>query len=154
MRIFVFILACLGILFANRALASTTSFKNVEYVANYDGDTFTVNIKGLPPIFGTRLPIRIKGIDTAELNGNAPCEKEMAKLAKTYVRDLLTKATKIDLENIQRGSFFRVVADVRLSMSGNKIIMLGDNLVAQGYAIPYSTKPKINWCTQKGKIRR
>ena len=46
-----------------------TTFRCVEYVRNYDGDTITVNIPNTPPIIGIKMPIRISGIDTPEIKG-------------------------------------------------------------------------------------
>ena len=53
-----------------RAPVSTSNFSGVEYVRNYDGDTMTVNIPGVHPLFENEIGIRVRGIDTLEIRGN------------------------------------------------------------------------------------
>ena len=127
---------------------SAESFPDVEYVNNHDGDTFTVNIKGLPAVFGQKLPVRVRAIDTAEMNGKGSCEQEMAHLAKDRVYSLLHNAKRVDLNNVGRGSFFRLLADVIIITDKGETIDLSDHLLKVGYAVPYKggTKPKTNWC--------
>jgi micrococcal nuclease len=130
------------------------SFPNVEFVDNHDGDTITVNIKGVHPLLGDKIPIRVQNIDTAELYGKSYCEPDMAKLAQIKVSDILRNAKRIDLENVKRGSFFRLLADVRI-VGPYGSFLLSDYLIKMGYAVPYKggTKPKINWCTQRRIMR-
>src|SRR5690606_19086476 len=90
------------------------TFFCVEYVKNYDGDTITVTIPYLHPLFGKEIPIRLSGIDTAELTGKHPCEKKMAKIAKNYLGHRLKKAKpeRIELREISRDKYFRILAEV------------------------------------------
>jgi hypothetical protein len=57
----------------------------------YDGDTITIAAK-MPynyesPLY--RFPVRLNGIDTAEIKGKTPDEKEAARIAKTELQTLL-----------------------------------------------------------------
>jgi len=84
----------------------------------YDGDTFYINLTGLPPVFGKELPIRVRGVDTPELRSRCGSQtaKEREKAFGQYVRDqviqYLLSAQRITIHEMERGSFFRVVADV------------------------------------------
>lgn len=120
-----------------------SSFQCVEYVKNYDADTLTVNIPGLHPLVGKNMKIRVRGVDTPEVRTKNKCEKSKGRHAKKLVKNLLKKAKRIDLTNIERGKYFRIVADVIID--GNN---LTHYLVKNGLGYPYEggTKKTINWC--------
>ena len=126
-----------GIVFAKRS----DNFYNVEYVRNYDGDTITVNIKNVHPLIGDEINIRIRGIDTPEIRGKCKYEKDLAYEAKYFVRDILLFAKKIDLINVERGKYFRIVADVYIDGKDIK-----DFLLDTGYIVMYNGGSKVNWC--------
>ena len=108
----------------------------------YDGDTFFVNIEGLPEVFGQRIGIRLAGIDTPEIRGKCPSEKLLAIEAKSYLQNLLSKNEPIELRNITRGKYFRLVADVYVGS-----LDVSKSLINQGLAVPYSGKvKKQSWC--------
>ena len=115
----------------------------VEYVRNYDADTITVNVPGLHPLIGQKISIRVNGIDTPEMRTKNLCEKEKARVAKKWVERSLKKAKRIDLLNIDRGKYFRIVADVYIDG-----VNLTDVLLDKGMGYPYlgATKKKVNWC--------
>ena len=117
-------------------------YNNAIYVRNYDGDTITFNLPGLHPIIGEKISIRVNGIDTPEIRGNCEKEKYDAKQAKEMVADILKDAEQIVLKNIERGKYFRIVADVIVDGES-----LGGMLVEAGFAIRYDVgKKKKNWC--------
>jgi micrococcal nuclease len=120
------------------------SFRCVTYVENYDGDTLTVNIPRLPALFGYKVPVRIAHIDTAEMDSADPCEKASAIAAKDKVLSLLKGAKKIDLINVKRDKYFRILSEVTV----NGEFSLGAYLIANRLAVPYEgeTKPLTNWC--------
>jgi len=107
----------------------------------YDGDTFRVNINDVHPIIGHRIPIRIKNIDTPELRGECAKEKTLAKQAKQFTVNALRSAQSIQLHNISRGKYFRVIADVIVDGAN-----LGNMLIKAGLAVPYQGQHKTNWC--------
>jgi len=118
-------------------------FKKVTYLSNYDGDTIRVNIKAAPPlhpIIGHNIPIRVRGIDTPEMRGKKPCEKVKANEAAEFVRKLMVNADKIELLNAQRGTFFRIIADVKING-----VDLGETLLEKNLAVPYGQRP-VSWC--------
>lgn len=105
----------------------------------YDGDTCKFDIPDVPDVFGKGLSIRIRGIDTPEIRGKCENEKIMAKKAKEFINFLMNKATTIEIKNVERGKYFRVVADVYVD--GKSI---ADYMIQNNYALPYTEN--IDWC--------
>ncbi|MBC25081.1 MAG: hypothetical protein CML92_01880, partial [Rhodobiaceae bacterium] len=100
------------LLYRWRCRHSKTSFKCVNPVRNYDGDTITVNIDRVHPIIGDEISIRVIGIDTAEIRTSDQCEKDMAYKAKDFVEKEIMGARRINLNKISRDKYFRIAADV------------------------------------------
>lgn len=135
--------------------ASTNSFREVKYVSNYDGDTLTVNLPDtIPDVFSHEISVRVRHIDTAEIKGSNKCEREMAEKAKVVVTTLLKNAKKIDLEDVGRDKFFRLLCSVNITTQANENLDLSNYLIAEGYAVPYEgeTKPKTDWCKLLRKL--
>jgi len=113
-----------------------------EVTSIYDGDTFRANIPGYPPIVGQRMGIRINGVDTPEMRGKCDQEKMLARKAKQYTVTMLRNAKTIELRNMQRGKYFRIVADVYAD--GQSV---GEGLVREGLAVVYDGGKKVkDWC--------
>ncbi len=119
------------------------TFRCVRYIKNYDADTITVSIPGVHAIIGEKMNIRVNGVDTPEIRTKNKCEKKKARDAKKLVKALLKSAKRIDLTNIQRGKYFRIVADVMIDGKS-----LSFYLLKNGLAVNYDggTKKKMNWC--------
>ena len=113
-----------------------------ELISVYDGDTFKVNIKEYPTILGEKISVRVNGIDTPEIKGKCLQEKELAQKAKKEAVYILKNATVIELRNMQRGKYFRIVADVYADG-----VSLSEKLIEKKLAVAYDggTKTK-NWC--------
>lgn len=102
-----------------------------EVTSIYDGDTFRANIKEYPDLIGYRIGIRIKGIDTPEMRGKCQKEKTLARKAKQFTVTQLRAAKKVELRNMKRGKYFRIVADVYVdNMSLAQMLILNDLAVA------------------------
>ena len=95
----------------------------------YDGDTMTVTIDGLPDVFGKEIPIRIYGIDTAEIKSQNKIE---ALIARSLVESMCPIGSKVKLSNIRRDKYFRLDADVDC---GGKDV--AKELLKNGMAKPY-----------------
>ncbi len=136
-----YIILALFFLFSSAFASSNYGDVKATFIKNYDGDTITVNIAGYPPIIGKKISIRVNGIDTPELRTKSPKEKQLARTAKRLVNSLLKNAKNIELKNIKRGKYFRIVADVYYD--GKNI---ADILIKNKLAVPYDggTKTK-NW---------
>ena len=90
------------------------NFRCVKYIKNYDGDTIVFHIPEVHPLIGKKIRVRLLDIDTAEMNAKNKCEKKKAEEAQKTVENLLKKAKRIDLRNIKRDKYFRIVADVKV----------------------------------------
>ena len=112
-----------------------------KVISVYDGDTFRVNIDSLPPIVGKNIPIRVNGVDTPEIRGKCQYEKNLALEARDFVRAKLANAKEIKLTNLQRGKYFRVVANVVVDG-----VSLEQELLDNELAYEYSGGKKLNWC--------
>ena len=112
-----------------------------KVISVYDGDTFRVNIGSLPPIVGKNIPIRVNGVDTPEIRGKCQYEKDLALEARDFVRGKLANAKEIKLTNLQRGKYFRVVANVVVDG-----VSLENELLDNDLAYEYSGGKKLNWC--------
>lgn len=130
----------LSFLFFFPCLVMATDFENVELINCYDGDTCKVNLQeDFPEIFSKNLSIRIRGIDAPEIRGKCEREKKLAKAAKIYLNEQMKSATRIELRNVERGKYFRVVADVYVDGQSVAELLLKNNLV-----VPY--EEEIDWC--------
>ena len=122
----------------------------MQYVGNNDGDTIKFNIARVHPLLGNNINVRLAGIDTPEVRTKDKCEKAAGKIAKQTVATLLRKAKRIDLEDVRRGKYFRIVANVKVD--GQSLTEL---LLSRGMGYPYDggKKRKINWCGGKAMLR-
>jgi len=146
MYLFVLLLFTVGTLEAT-SLRDTTygSVRVSEVTSIYDGDTFRVNIDGYPALIGSRMGIRVNGIDTPEMRGKCQQEKALARAAKQFTVAQLRAAKTIELRNMKRGKYFRVVADVYVDGKD-----LGKMLIDRGLAVVYDGGHKAkDWCIKK-----
>lgn len=121
--------------------AQAYTFESVEWVRCYDGDSCTFNLTNTHPLFGTRIPVRLLGIDTPEIRGKCEAEKVAARVAKEFVTDKLRRAKTIDLRGAIRGKYFRIVADV--TVDGQS---LSEMLLHKGLAVKYDGGRKTPYC--------
>lgn len=130
------------IFFSNISLAKI--YKD-EYaygiISVYDGDTFRTNIPAYSKIVGRNIPIRIANIDTPEIKGKCKYEKKLAIKARNFTKKHLNSALKIRLNNIKRGKYFRIIANVKVDDQD-----LGDMLLSEGLAYRYYGGRKKSWC--------
>ena len=117
-------------------------YEGAIYVRYYDGDTITFNLPKLHPIIGKKIAVRVNGIDTPEIRGKCDKEKYDAEQAKGMVEDFLKDAERIDLKNMGRGKYFRIVADVYADGEN-----LAEALIDSGMAVKYDGgKKNTSWC--------
>ena len=110
-------------------------------ISVYDGDTFRVDIDELSDIVGKNIAIRILGIDTPEIRGQCEKEKQLAIKARDFTRYYLNNASNIQLSNLKRDKYFRLLADVYIDGESLAAALLVNNL-----AVRYSGNKKSNWC--------
>lgn len=126
------------------AAASDENYGSVtvsEVTSIYDADTFRANIDGWPSVIGKRISIRVNGVDAPEIRGKCAKEKAGARAAKQHTVAMLRSAKTIELRNIRRGKYFRLLADVY--MDGKN---LARSLIDAGLARPYHGGKRLSWC--------
>lgn len=120
------------------ALADYGSVTVDEVTSVLDGDTFRATISDWPPIIGERIPVRIAGINAPERRSRCDTEaekereRELAADARIYLVERLRGAESIELRRIERGSFFRIIAEVWAD--GENV---GQEMIEAGHALPY-----------------
>lgn len=121
-------------------------FNCVKYVRNYDADTITFDIPNVHPLIGKNIGIRVRHVDTPEIRGKLPCEKEAARNSRRLVENLLKRGQRIDLVNIDKDKYFRILADVYIDGADLKDYLLKNNLA---YRYEGKTKQKVDWCRRQ-----
>ena len=106
----------------------------------YDGDTFRCTIANYPAIIGEEISVRVAGIDTPEMKDKRPEVKALAVKARDYVRQRLSGASVVELRNIRRRKYFRLVADVWVDGAD-----LAGELIRLGLAKRYGGGRKPEW---------
>ncbi len=140
MKKLVFLILCFGF-FSAQAASEYGTVTVSRVISVYDGDTFRVDIDSLPPIVGKNIPIRLNGVDTPEIQGKCQYEKDLALKARDFVRNKLVNAKEIKLTKLQRGKYFRVVADVMIDG-----VSLEQELLDNELAYKYTGGKKSSWC--------
>ncbi|WP_241086003.1 thermonuclease family protein [Candidatus Vondammii sp. HM_W22] len=71
------------------------------------------------------------------------CEREikLARRAKKHTVAFLLSGGRVELRNIKRGKYFRIVADVYVDGKS-----LTKSLLNAGLGYPYGGKKKKTWC--------
>lgn len=126
---------------ANNYLLNITYNDTVEFVAPittakvikvYDGDTITVASRltpEMPTIY--RFHVRLNGIDTPEIKGGSPNEKELAIRARDALSEKILGKI-VTLENNKTEKYGRILSDVYLGD-----VHLNQWMLQNHYAIEY-----------------
>ena len=69
-------------------------------------DTFVINIANVPDVFGKNIAVRIRGIDTTELNDKREEIRKISIQAKEELERLLYSGNKIILYDLGRDKYF------------------------------------------------
>ena len=112
-----------------------------KVISVYDGDTLRVNIDSFPDIVGKNIRIRIKGIDAPEIKGKCQKEIDLAIMARDYLRNAINQSSQIELRNMERGKYFRIVGE--LYIDGENI---SKGLIKEKLAYIYHGGKKRSWC--------
>ena len=95
----------------------------------------------IAPIFGEKISIRLKGLDTPEIRGKCQLEKDQARAARDRLRALMEQARQIDLIDAERGKYFRIVATVQADGVDVAGVLIGEEL-----GRPYDGGSRKGWC--------
>ena len=76
------------------------------------------------------------------MRGKCQVEKILARQAKQHTVALLRSGKVIELTSIQRGKYFRILANVIIDGKS-----LGDSLIEDGLARLYDGEKRSGWCS-------
>lgn len=144
MRLYRFILwlGVFGGTIASPVDAVDLHFHDVTFHRCYHAHSCFVSIPNLPNIFGDVILVRIAGIETPEILGQCPKEKELAVEARNFINTVLENAREVELYELERGENFNLIA--RIMANGENVSKL---LLDKKFALPASEKAeKPNWC--------
>lgn len=104
-----------------------------------DGDSVVIEVPSLPHVG----EIRLRGIDTPELNGHCPAERAKAQEAKAALTAMLPTMLRVRVLDVQPDKYFgRFIADVILPDGTSA----ANAMMAAGLARPYSGGTRQPWC--------
>ena len=109
------------------ALSHPSGLEVLEVTKVHDGDTFKVNLNCNVDVFCKDISIRPTNYDAFEIRDDL--NKLDAIAAREQLKDLLTNAQRVELRNVKRGKYFRLVADVYIDNINLSNIMLDTGLV-------------------------
>ena len=100
----------------SQAGAESSSAHNRSVVTRivtvYSAKAFTCEIKHPLPVFGRRVPVKLRSIDLPAVDDKKPHAQALARRAKQLTEKLLQQAKVITLENMRRDGYSRIIADV------------------------------------------
>lgn len=112
-----------------------------ELIRVVDGDTVLVDAEPWPNYYIT-VYVRLRDIDTPELNSKCLNVRKRAKAAKLALSEMLI-GQKLQLYNITGGKYYgRILADMKLQ-DGDNVSQL---LLKSGHAIAYKSRSKSKNC--------
>jgi micrococcal nuclease len=116
----------------NETIAFLPPIQSGQVIKVYDGDTITIATK-LPykdsPLY--RFPVRLKGIDSAEIKSKNANEKIHAKIARDALSDLILHKN-VTIQNIENEKYGRILADVYYNE-----LCINEWMIEKGYAVKY-----------------
>ena len=114
-----------------------------EVTSIYDGDTFRVNINSYPKIIGHKMSVRLSNVDTPEIRGKCTQEKLLARKAKQFTVNFIRQAKSLQLRNMRKDKYFRIIADLYNQDNKN----LANELIKNNLAVSYQGGKKLkDWC--------
>jgi len=111
-----------------------------------DGDTVELKVNWLPHELGTKLLLRIHGVDTPEKGHRAKCVSESyrGESATKFSQMKLASASSVEVKFKEWDKYGgRVLGD--LILDGKS---LSAELISSGNARPYHGEKKSNWCSK------
>lgn len=135
---------CIGLFFISfLIIQAKTYYDNItdfEIVKVRDGDTFVINVKNIPDVFGEEIAVRIRGIDTPELNDEREEIRKISIQAKEELERLLYSGEKVVLYDLGRDKYFRLLASVKVGD-----IDIAEYMIERGLAKEYDGDAKAGW---------
>jgi len=138
---FISILSIMLFFMSTNVFALDIELRTYKNRVCYDGDTCYITIPVLPSRL-KKMSVRILGIDTPEIRGKCPEEKNLALRARIFANKVFKEAKNIEYKNLRWGKYGgRLLSNVYLDGK------LYSNLVIEkGLARPYDGGIKHGWC--------
>lgn len=111
-----------------------------QVLAVVDGDTFRARVQVWTDV-EVVTSVRVAGIDTPELRGKCPAERERAIAARERLRALLASGPVL-VTRVADDKFGGRV-DAVVSVNG---VRVADTLIAEGLARAYTGGARAGWC--------
>ncbi|MEN0087646.1 MAG: thermonuclease family protein [Pseudomonadota bacterium] len=132
-------------------LSQTTSYVVGAYSAYvlsaHDGDSLRAQVMVWPSQL-MEATIRLRGVDTPELNSKCEAERRLAQRARDFVRSHIV-GQAVTLTDVSKGKYYgRVIASVTLHDGGS----LGDMLLREGLGLAYNGGKRTDWCDLVGSL--
>lgn len=133
-----------------RASSLLTSPTRAKVIDVYDGDTVTIAAELVVSSGGWQrrtdvyqLPLRLNGIDCAEIKGKTEAEKQRAVLARDALREKVL-GKMVDLEEVKLEKYGRLLGTIKLGSED-----ISQWMLTEGHAVPYDggTKHEVDWAT-------
>lgn len=102
----------------------------------YDGDTFRADVDLGFSTWIKNVSFRMVGIDTPELRGVSPEEKEAGYAARDRLRELMPAGAEVLIASTKAGKYGRYLADVYREVDGAEV-HVNQTLLDEGHAVPY-----------------
>lgn len=127
---------------AKQKLAGPYTFELLKVI---DGDTFRARVHVWLGQ-SVEVKVRLKGVDTPEMNGKCAAEKKLARQAKAFAENWL-KENPAQLVDVHYGTYAgRVLASVQIRGAPNTAgKSLSAALLAENLAKPYKGR-RARWC--------
>jgi len=111
-----------------------------------DGDTIEILVFLWPGLSGI-YDVRVKGVDVPESRTSCEHEKELGLAATEYVSRRYGPGQKVELRDVEFGSFARrVLADIRREYP-DRMLSLRTELLRDGKGVAWEPgEPARNWC--------
>lgn len=138
----IFFAATLLVLPSSLLARGETNSYTYQVVSVYDGDTFRINMPGLPPEL-SRVSVRIRGIDAPELRGKCESERRWARQSAIHLEGIIARGGgTVTLRGLRWDKYGgRIAADV--FVNGQSVAR---EMISRGMARPYTSGRREVWC--------
>ncbi len=107
-----------------------------------DGDTFSGVVK-LENDVEISVRVRLRNVDTPEINGGCEYERNMAARAKARLGELIPVGSTVDLRNIKDDKYLGRIDAAVFDGRGHDV---GKRIVREGLGRTYNGGRRVPWC--------
>lgn len=134
----------IAIILALGSIEAQATEYHPTFMYAYDGDTLTVTIDG------KKEHIRLADVDTAEIKGKCPAEKDLALRAKEFTTTWAQRSEIIlTTGKREREKYGRLLGTVTNSEGES----LGDKLIEAGLAVKWEGHRNRHWCDNSTEFK-